>query len=156
MKDHLDRLMEVMEAAFEPRWREAWTRRQVEDSLAMPHSYAILVDAEGLLLDESSDGDAAGFVLARRAPGEEELLLIGVRPEHRRLGIGRRLLEVFAERARAGGADRVFLEMRAENPAASLYRHCGYVPIGRRAGYYRTTDGERIDAITFGKSLEPN
>ncbi len=153
MKDSLDRLMEVMEAAFEPRWREAWTRRQVEDSLAMPHSYIILVDADGALLNEVSDGDAAGFVLARRAPGEEELLLIGVRPEHRRNGIGRLLLDAFAERARADGAENVFLEMRAENPAESLYRDCGYVPIGRRPGYYRTTDGERIDAITYGKVL---
>lgn len=151
MKDELDKLMEVMEAAFEPRWREAWTRRQVEDSLAMPHTYAIVVDTDGAPVDEGAG--AAGFVLARRAPGEEELLLIGVHPACRHRGLGRSLLEAFETRARSGGAERIFLEMRDLNPAESLYRKFGFVPIGRRPGYYRTTDGERIDAITYGKSL---
>jgi len=151
MKDALDQLMEVMEAAFEPRWREAWTRRQVEDSLAMPHTYAILVDAD--CQPPAPDGVAAGFVLARRAPGEEELLLIAVRPGNRRHGIGHQLLKMFFETARAGGASKVFLEMRANNPAGALYLQHGFAPIGRRPGYYRTTDGERIDAITYGKTL---
>lgn len=151
MMDDLDRLMEVMEIAFEPRWREAWTRRQVEDSLAMPHTYCILADENG---EPPADGaPAAGFVLARRAPGEEELLLIGVRPECRRRGIGRRLLDLFAAQAQANGASEVFLEMRDENPAERLYIAAGFTPIGRRAGYYITTDGVRIDAITYRKHL---
>lgn len=151
MKDDLDKLMEVMESAFEPHWGEAWTRRQVADSLAMPHTYAILLDVLGALVGENDE--AAGFVLARRAPGEEELLLVAVRPELRRKGLGRRLLDAFAEEARSRGAERVFLEMRADNPAESLYRVAGYEPIGRRPAYYTTASGERIDAITFAKVL---
>ncbi len=147
----VDQLMAVMEVAFEPQWREAWTRRQVENSLAMPHTYAILVDAEGR--EAESSVPAAGFVLVRRAPGEEELLLVAVRPESRRRGLGRLLLERFAESARAAGAERIFLEMRANNPAERLYRSFGFEPIGRRRDYYRTVSGEPIDAITFGKKL---
>lgn len=147
----LDQVMAVMEAAFDPHWREAWTRQQVANSLAMPHTYAILVDDRGDRI--SGQSIAAGFVLARRAPGEEELLLIGVRPEARRNGLGRILLETFATLAREAGAERIFLEMRANNPAEHLYRACGYTPIGRRNAYYRTLDGTFLDAITFAREL---
>ena len=47
----LDQVMAVMETAFDPHWREAWTRQQVANSLALPHTYAILVDAEARLGD---------------------------------------------------------------------------------------------------------
>lgn len=147
----LDQLMAVMDAAFDPLWREAWTRAQVESSLALPHTYALLVDREGRLLE--GDEPAAGFVLVRRAPGEEELLLVAVHPEHRRRGIGRALIERFLETARANGSEHVFLEMRDNNPAASLYHACGFQPIGRRKAYYRTTAGDTLDAITFGQKL---
>lgn len=147
----LDQLMAVMEVAFDPHWREAWTRQQVANSLAMPHTYAIVVDATGKEL--SGNEEAAGFILARRAPGEEELLLIGVRPDQRGRGIGRQLIELFASIAKADGAERIFLEMRANNPAESLYRQCGFEPIGRRANYYRTLDNEHLDAITFARKL---
>ncbi|KWV95271.1 GNAT family N-acetyltransferase [Erythrobacter sp. AP23] len=147
----LDQVMAVMEAAFDPHWREAWTRQQVANSLAMPHTYAILVDENGHRI--SGENTAAGFVLARRAPGEEELLLIGVRPEARGRGLGRTLIEIFATLARGAGAERIFLEMRANNPAQHLYRACGFAPIGRRRAYYRTLDGTQLDAITFAREL---
>lgn len=147
----LDQLMAVMEAAFDPHWREAWTRQQVENSLAMPHTYAILLDAEGEPIVGTNI--AAGFILAKRAPGEEEMLLIGVRPELRGRGLGRKLIETFARLALDGGAESIFLEMRANNPAETLYRECGFEPIGRRVDYYRTADGTPLDAITFARKL---
>jgi ribosomal-protein-alanine N-acetyltransferase len=147
----LDQLMAVMETAFDPHWREAWTRAQVESSLAMPNTYAILLDEAGR--EPAPDGEAAGFVLVRRAPGEEELLLIAVRPESRGKGVGRLLLDRFFATATSNGAESVFLEMRANNPAVGLYRASGFEPIGRRPGYYRTSDGTPLDAITFGRKL---
>lgn len=147
----LDQIMAVMEAAFDPHWREAWTRQQVANSLTMPHTYAILVDDLGNRV--SGQSKAAGFVLARRAPGEEELLLIGVRPEARGNGLGKILIETFANLAIQAGAERIFLEMRANNPAQRLYRRCGFEPIGRRNAYYRTLDGSSLDAITFARKL---
>ena len=148
----LDQVMAVMETAFDPHWREAWTRQQVANSLALPHTYAILVDAEARLIGDG-EAEAGGFILARGAPGEEELLLIGVRPELRGRGLGRLLIETFAELARHAGAEQVFLEMRANNPAERLYRACGFEPIGRRPAYYRTLDGSFLDAITFARKL---
>lgn len=147
----IDKLMAVMEAAFDPHWREAWTRTQVEGSLALPHTYALLCNSDCTAVGPAEE--AAGFVLARRAPGEEELLLVAVRPEHRGKGIGRYLLEQFFSNARERGAEQVFLEMRANNPAENLYRALGFEPIGRRPAYYRTATGEPLDAITFGRKL---
>lgn len=146
--DDLDRLMAVMDAAFDPAWGEAWTRRQVSDSLVFPHTHYRLIDG-----NEGAEGPAAGFTLVRAAPGEEELLLVAVRPEHRGRGLGRQLIEQAFDDARARRAERMFLEMRHNNPAERLYRAIGFEPIGRRCDYYRLPNGERIDAITFARLL---
>ncbi len=151
-RDPIDEIMDVMEAAFDPTWGEAWNRRQVSDALIMPHTFAMLIDPGGSCSSDESNG-AAGFVLSRAAPGEEELLLIAVKPEFRGHGLGRKLLEKLAQDARSRGSERLFLEMRCNNPAERLYRDFGFEPIGKRPSYYMMADGNRLDAITFGLSL---
>lgn len=151
MTEDIDHIMEVMEAAFDPAWGEAWNRRQVSDSLAFPANHYILVDTHGRWPEEG--GTAAGFVLSRHTGGEEELLLIAVRPEHRGRGLGSGLIDSFCTAAKARGADSVFLEMRTNNPARLLYEARGFTPIGRRPDYYRLPNGRRLDAITFGMAI---
>ncbi len=147
----VDRLMDVMEASFDPHYREAWTRRQVEDSLALPSTYMLLIGEDG---GPPTEGiDAAGFVLARQAVDEIELLLIAVRPDLRGKGLGRALLHHFFESARRREAVKVFLEMRANNPAEKLYRAEGFTQIGLRKDYYRTITGHALDALTFGRDV---
>ena len=151
VEDDLDGVMWIMEAAFEPRWREAWTRAQVRDSLALPSTHLLLAGSGG---QELSPGDPAqGFILSRRALDEEELLLIAVHPDHRERGLGSDLIESRCSTSAAIGVKTVFLEMRANNPAQSLYRRCGFEPIGLRPLYYRSADGVGIDAITFARQL---
>lgn len=146
MIDDVDRIMAVMTAAFDPVYGEAWTRRQVEDALVVGNCHYLLAWPDGL----SSDDDApAGFCLSRTGFEEEELLLFAVAPAWRGRGIGRALLDRFAAAARARGARRLLLEMRRSNPAERIYTRFGFFPIGERPNYYRTTDGRRIDAITF-------
>lgn len=147
----LDAVMAVMDASFDPHWREAWTRAQVSDSLAMPSTFLLLADSEGTAI---SGGAAAGFVMSRQALDEEELLLIAVRPEARGRGLGSRLLKRYIAAARRRGVRRIFLEMRASNPAHALYSRCGFAPIGTRPRYYLAADGHAIDAITFALALE--
>lgn len=148
--DDLDRIMAVMDAAFDPRWGEAWTRKQVSDSLIVPTTHYLLIDRDGML-DPPPEADAAGFLLSRAAPGEEELLLIGVHPDARGRALGGALIDRFVSEAAARGAEQVFLEMRRNNPAAALYAAKGFSPIGHRKDYYSLGDGSRLDAITFGK-----
>ena len=116
----------------------------------MPSTFLLLVDTSGNAI---SAGEAAGFVLSRQALDEEELLLIAIRPEERGRGLGRALMDRYLAAASRRGARRIFLEMRANNPAHSLYRRSGFIPIGTRPRYYRTIEGQMIDAITFARHL---
>lgn len=155
----VDRIMAVMEAAFDPAYGEAWNRRQVADALVMPSTHALVVDATGAIIPDGSGQagapapDPAGFVLTRHVLDEEELLLIAVTPGARQRGVGAALIEHLFTAARARGTAHVFLEMRRGNPAIHLYRKFGFEPIGERRNYYRMANGERIDAITFGRSI---
>ncbi|MBI1403096.1 MAG: GNAT family N-acetyltransferase [Porphyrobacter sp.] len=151
----LDRIMTVMEAAFDPAYGEAWNRRQVADALALPNTHALVVDAEGAPIAEgrASSRAPAGFVLSRAVLDEEELLLIAVVPGARRRGLGAILINHLFDAARTRGITRLYLEMRRGNPALHLYRKLGFEPIGERPNYYRMANGERIDAITFGCSI---
>jgi ribosomal-protein-alanine N-acetyltransferase len=152
---HLDRIMAVMEAAFDPAYGEAWNRRQVADALSMPSTHALVVDHHGapIAAGDASNRASAGFVLSRHVLDEEELLLIGVTPGCRRRGIGAILIGQLFDAARDRGITRIYLEMRRGNPALHLYSKLGFEPIGERPNYYRMANGERIDAITFGRSI---
>ena len=149
MIDDLDRIMAVMEAAFDPAFGEAWARRQVSDSLVMPNTHYLLAATDGGPPRE--DEPAAGFALSRGAADEEELLLIAVDPDHRGRGIGSALLERFIAAAHTRGARRLFLEMREGNRAESLYRLYGFERVGRRRHYYRRGSAGPLDAITFAR-----
>lgn len=145
--DDLDRIMAVMERAFDPAFGEAWNRRQVSDALLLPNCRYGLITADGSNPEEA-DGDTAGFFLARRVLDEEELLLFAILPEYRRKGLGHRLLTRMCVEAREAGMARIFLEMRAGNPAEALYSGHGFRPVGLRRAYYRTPDGQRLDAVS--------
>jgi len=151
MIDRLDAIMEVMDEAFDPHWGEAWTHAQVLGSLQFSHTHCLVIAPDRSAWEPGKE--AAGFLLSRHAPGEEELLLIGVKPQYRGIGLGRELIEQFAQDAALRGAEKLFLEMRANNEAEHLYRSCGFEPIGQRKAYYRLSDGSRLDAITFGRAL---
>lgn len=146
MSEAVDHIMAVMEAAFDPVFGEAWSRRQVEDALVLGNCHYLLIGPEG---EESPQHTVSGFSLSRTGFGEEELLLFAIDPLFRRQGLGRKLLEHFANAARSRNARRLLLEMRRGNPAEHLYRTFGFIPVGERPQYYRTPDGNRIDAITF-------
>lgn len=150
--DDLDRIMAVMTTAFDPAFGEAWNRRQVEDALLLGQTQYGLVGSNGQTPEGTEP--AAGFFLSRTGVEEEELLLLAVVPDQRGKGLGRRLLSAMAEGARQRGALRLLLEMRRGNPAEVLYSNFGFTPIGMRPNYYRTPQGERIDAITFACTLD--
>ena len=151
MIDDIDQIMAIMQSAFDPEFGEAWTRRQVLDSLALPHNSYVLISASRTIPKPGEN--AAGFALIRHVPGEAEVLLIAVAPNCRRQGIASSVLELVTHNAANAGAERVFLEMRENNPAIELYSAHGFVPIGRRREYYRGKSGARFDAITFAKTL---
>jgi ribosomal-protein-alanine N-acetyltransferase len=98
-------------------------------------------------------GRLVGLAVVRVAADEGEILTIGVEPESRGRGHGRRLLAAALDWAGAAGAARIFLEVAHDNAAArSLYRRLGFETAGRRPGYYRT--GRRaVDAWILCRTL---
>jgi ribosomal-protein-alanine N-acetyltransferase len=106
-----------------------------------------------LVVARGRDDQPLGFALSRMASDEAELLLLAVSPEHRRLGVGRRLLDDFVQRSHALGARRVHLEVRDGNPAVEMYSGAGFTSAGRRRNYYRGQDGSQFDAITLTRDI---
>ncbi|MGB3796090.1 MAG: GNAT family N-acetyltransferase [Alteraurantiacibacter sp.] len=151
MTDALDAIMAVMEKAFDPRYGEAWNRRQVSDSLILRNVHYTLIDPSGT--DDADLDNVTGFALTRQVLDEEEILLIAVLPSERDAGVGKQLLAEVINRARARLVSRIFLEMRDGNSAEHLYRRFGFLKIGQRKGYYRGAVGGPLDAITFAKEL---
>jgi ribosomal-protein-alanine N-acetyltransferase len=141
----LDPVVEVMNAAFDERFGEAWTRSQCAGILPMP--------GVRLIVARFADGRTAGFSLQRTISDEAELLLLAVAPEFRRRGIGRLLLDQFMDAARNQGASRVHLEVREGNPAVILYWSAGFSVAGRRRKYYRGRFGGEFDALTLSREL---
>ena len=85
----------------------------------------------------AGDEAVAGFLTARLAADELEILNLGVRADARRRGIGRALAEAAFAWGAANGARRTFLEVRASNAAATaFYATFGFAASGRRANYY--------------------
>ena len=96
-----------------------------------------------------SGGRMIGFGLGERSRRPAWIATLGVDPEFRRQGVGRRLLdalEMSLDRA------AVRLCVRVSNTGArALYEGAGYREINRWKGYYR--GGE--DAVVMEKQLRP-
>lgn len=123
---------------------DPWSEPAMARLLAMPGAFALIATREG---------GPAGFVLARVAADEAEIVTLGVVPAHRRRGIGRRLLAATAGEAAQRGAARLFLEAAETNLAARrLYAADGFREAGRRRCYY--PDG--TDAVVLARPLSPS
>jgi len=107
-------------------------------------------DRDGVVLVARTAGGAiVGMASARRQVDEVEIVRMAVAGPERRRGVGRRLLDDLVTWSRPQ-ARTVLLEVRASNVAAqALYSAAGFVPDGRRPGYY--PDGE--DALLWRLAL---
>jgi [ribosomal protein S18]-alanine N-acetyltransferase len=93
---------------------------------------------------------AQGFLIARRAGDEAELLTLAVHPACRRLELARALLGAAVSNLRAAGSKQLFLEVDEANaPARGLYQSLGAVVVGRRPRYYE----HGADADIFSLAL---
>jgi ribosomal-protein-alanine N-acetyltransferase len=121
----------------------AWDEAAFAALLAQPGRRA-LVASEG--------GEPVGLLLLGLAADEAEILALAVLPAARRRGIGRALVAAACSRAAARGAQRLLLEVAEGNAAArALYGALGFVPVGRRRGYYPGGG----DALVLARPLGP-
>jgi len=84
-----------------------------------------------------SGGEVVGHAVVSVAGDIAELQRIAVAASHRRRGHAAELLAGVLTAGRSGGADRLLLEVRADNRGAlSFYAASGFVEIDRRPRYY--------------------
>ena len=96
----------------------------------------------------------AGFAIMELGEERAHLVLLAVRPSHRRLGIGQRMLEWLLESARVAGMASVHLELRAGNDAARrFYRAMGFYETVLVPGYYRSGEGKKEGALRMLRVL---
>ncbi|WP_435746738.1 GNAT family N-acetyltransferase [Nocardioides sp. SYSU DS0663] len=118
---------------------DAWSRSLLLEGLAgrVPTVTYLVAEpggAGGAGDSEPPVGHAVVSVVADIA----ELQRIAVTPAHRRSGHASELLEAVVTLARAGGAERLLLEVREDNTGAlSFYAARGFVEVDRRPRYYR-------------------
>ena len=99
----------------------------------------------------TAKGEMAAFAFVLlNSDGTAHLTTIGVAPEHRRRGLGLKLLAHLDDVLRVKGISTIVLEMRVSNTAAKgLYKEAGYSLVNRLRKYY--SDGE--DCFLMVKSL---
>ena len=143
----LDRLVAIENAAFEG---DRLTRRSLRAHLTKPTVSLLVAEAE--LADFNQ---VIGYVLIafRKGSKKARLYSIASDPEHRLgtgRGLGKALLAACEQAALRRGAERIVLEVRADNARAiALYEARGYTKFASIADYYE--DGAA--ALRYEKRL---
>jgi ribosomal-protein-alanine N-acetyltransferase len=131
--DDLPSVLAIERASFPSPWTEANFRHELEDN---PLAWNLVARAGGRVV-----GFACAYVVA------DELMIndLAVAAASRRQGAGRALLSSLLDGARVRGCRRATLEVRPGNsPARALYDAFGFVPVGRRTGYYADTGEDAL------------
>ncbi|MCU1569636.1 MAG: rimI [Naasia sp.] len=123
-------IMAIEDATFpEDAWSERAMRREVADPNAC---YLVAVHPE-----RGGAVDGYAGLLAPRGSGDADVQTVAVADTARRRGLGRALMLALLAEADRRGAERVFLEVRADNDGAQhLYRSLGFEQIAVRKRYY--------------------
>ncbi|MBD8868545.1 ribosomal protein S18-alanine N-acetyltransferase [Nocardioides donggukensis] len=120
---------------------DAWPATSLAEELTGPGRTVLVAEEEGAV---------AGYAIGMLAGDVADLLRLGVHPHRQRRGIAAALVEDLLARCRAGGAERVLLEVSSGNDAAlAFYAAAGFARVDVRGRYYR--DGS--DAIIHHRPL---
>jgi ribosomal-protein-alanine N-acetyltransferase len=115
-----------------------WSAEEFASLLAQSNVICLCARRVGVLGAQRT----VGFILARVAADEAEILTVAVLPASRGRRTGRRLVEETIRRLYRGRIRSLFLEVDENNrPAVSLYKSLGFQQVGERTGYYREPGG---------------
>lgn len=126
-----------------------WTDGEFEQLLAQEAVFGFA----GLEIGKGSAGPV-GFVLARLAAGEAEILTVAVARSHRREGLGWLLMDAVLRELHAARAEALFLEVDEANAGAiALYRRLGFREVGKRPRYYQAAEDTKSAALVMRRDL---
>jgi ribosomal-protein-alanine N-acetyltransferase len=135
--DDLSAVLTIDRMSFPTPWSERSYRFELERNPA-----SRLFVAESMGQDEYG---IVGFVGYWLLVDEVHISTIAVHPDHRRMGIGEKMLINALEHAIGSGATLATLEVRVSNQAAvDLYHKHGFQIVGRRSKYYRDNNEDAL------------
>lgn len=121
---------------------DPWTKETFMEELKLQISVPLVVK-----LEEKVVGYTCLWLLA----DQMELANFAVSPDHRRKGIGEKLMNRIILEAKERGCTSIVLSVRESNKeAVNLYTRFGFVEVGRRKKYYRLPTE---DALTMLKTI---
>lgn len=119
---HVPQIAELEQAVFSDPWSERSVSSELDNQLAL---WLVAVDGDVV----------AGYIGSQTVLGEADMMNLAVRPEYRRQGIARLLVQELIRRL---DANCLTLEVRAGNaPAIRLYESLGFSQVGLRRNYYQ-------------------
>jgi ribosomal protein S18 acetylase RimI-like enzyme len=122
----------------------SWTPARVQHFITGPESSVVVARRERRI---------AAFAIMHFGDDVAHLNLLAVAPDHRRQGLGRRLMGWLTETAIEAGVFRINLELRLRNePARIFYERLGFDQIGVVQGYYQG----REPALRMSRQLAKN
>lgn len=122
--EHIPQIAEIEEALFSAPWDEASLRSELENPLSL-----WLVALRG--------NQVAGYVGSQTVLGESDMMNLAVRPEFRRQGLGRCLVNTLIYELEPD-SHCLLLEVRQSNEGAiALYLGLGFRQVGKRPNYYK-------------------
>jgi len=137
----LNAIMAIENASF---LNDAWSEDSMAAELSTEHNHYLVDEDSGVIIGYAG-------LRAIRGSADADIQTIALIDARRGEGRGRALLRALLAEASARRAREVFLEVRADNPAAeALYLSEGFEEIGRRPRYYQPDD---VDAIVMKVKL---
>jgi [ribosomal protein S18]-alanine N-acetyltransferase len=122
-----------------------WSSYMFLEEIRSPISHCFVIREK-----EEKESKAVGYICFRNIQGESELLNIGVHPQYRNRGIGKKLMAFYIEFCKEKEITSCFLEVSVSNQAAiHLYQNFSFQPFGKREKFYR---GE-YDALLMVKKI---
>lgn len=140
--EDLAAVMALEKAAFKTPWSTELLRRELE------HEWSTIL----LVEEPRKEGglELLGLAIFWIVHDELHVLNVATAPQHRRRGVGRRVMEEALIQARRRGCSLATLEVRRSNePAIQLYKSLGFRPVGVRPNYYADEGEGAEDAIVM-------
>ncbi len=123
-EDSAKAVAEIEKICFSHPWSEATLSSEMKNPFS---------DFFGVFFEN----ELAGYIGGRTIAGETEIFNVAVKPDFRRKGFAKALIEKFIAASREKETEQIFLEVRTSNLGAiALYEKCGFVFCGIRKDYY--------------------
>ena len=122
-----------------------WSKQMFMEEMQHPNASCYVMTS-----GEPVTASPVGYICFRNVGDESDLLNIGVHPNSRRCGIGKKLMTFYVEECRQRGAKTLYLEVDPRNlPAVCLYLSMSYRKNGVRKNFYQG----KFDALLMMRTV---